>query len=196
MSSDKKSDNSNKDFSKSFESDSDEKILSESDLDKYYKDKLEEFNESDEKYHCDENIDKEDDHEIFIAEKLSSFSKNDMKRKYPIIAILGVVLGLILVIIAVILFSKTSEKIVDNVSFEESGIFDVLIGLVGFIILGLSFIRLFAKNYFSASIFKSLDNIDSSKPNEEKLNSKSKKNTKSKKNKTEKNEDRNNDKIV
>ncbi|MDR3291557.1 MAG: hypothetical protein LBT10_05330 [Methanobrevibacter sp.] len=188
MSSDKKSANSNKDFSKSLESDSDEKILNEADLDKYYKDKLEEFDESDETHHSDENIDIESGHEIFIAEKLSSFSKNDMEKKYPIIAILGVVLGLILIIIAVILFSKISEKVVDNVSSEESGIFDVLIGLVGFIILGLSIIRLFAKNYFSGSIFKSLDDIDSLKLNEKKLNSKSKKN------KTGKNEDTNNDK--
>lgn len=176
-----------KNFSKydksSFKSD---KISYLDESDNSYTDKLiEEVDESNNKNLIDENNEanknnkspnKEDQYKFLIAEKMNSFLKSDLEKKYPIITILGVIFGLILLVISIILFSGTnSEKIADNVSFQENGMVSVLIGLISFIILGLSIFRLFTKKSFFASIFKPLVDVDSLKLDEN-LNSEIKNN--------------------
>ncbi|MDR1819063.1 MAG: hypothetical protein LBR15_02295 [Methanobrevibacter sp.] len=166
--------NSSKYDKSSFKSD---KISYLTESDNSYTDKLiEEVDESNNKNLIDENNEanknnkspnKEDQYKFLIAEKISSFLKSDMEKRYPIIAILGVIFGLILIIISIILFSGgNSEKIVDNVSFQENGMFPVLIGLISFVILGLSISNLFMKKSLLDSIFKPLVDIDSLKLDE------------------------------
>ncbi|MDR2545038.1 MAG: hypothetical protein LBD03_05775 [Methanobrevibacter sp.] len=176
--------NSSKYDKSSFESDKNS-YLDESD--KSYTDKLvEEVDESNKKNLIDENKEEmknneslninENQYNFLIAEKINSFLKSDLEKKYPIIAILGVIFGLILLVISIILFSGTnSEKIADNVSFQENGMVSVLIGSISFIILGLSIFCLFTKKSFFASIFKPLVDVDSLKLDEN-LNSEIKNN--------------------
>jgi len=176
--------NSSKYDESSFKSDKNS-YLDESD--KSYTDKLvEEVDESNKKNLIDENKEemknnespniKENQYNFLIAEKMNSFLKSDLEKKYPIITILEVIFGLISLVISIILFSGTnSEKIADNVSFQENGMVSVLIGLISFIILGLSIFRLFTKKSFFASIFKLLVDVDSLKLDEN-LNSEIKNN--------------------
>ncbi|MDR2829560.1 MAG: hypothetical protein LBB45_00695 [Methanobrevibacter sp.] len=122
----------------------------------------------DESHVTSEENDKNPKYEFFISEKIYLFLKNDMEKRYPIVAILGIVFGLILVIIAIISFFGNSEKIVDNVNMKENGMFSVLIGLFGLVILGLSTFRLLTKKTNLGHLFKSLEEIDSPIFNEEK----------------------------
>ncbi|MDR2624341.1 MAG: hypothetical protein LBC39_07265 [Methanobrevibacter sp.] len=152
MSSDKKSSNSKLDSFRSIESD-------------------EKFSKSDDSVRDNSHKDILDDDEIFLLKKINLFSKNDMKKKYPVIAIFGILLGLIFIITAFTSLLGGSEKVADNVSLKDDGMFSVLIGFVGLIIFGMSIFRLFARRSVD-SIFKSLDGFDSIKFNDENLSSK------------------------
>ena len=97
------------------------------------------------------NIDHDDDtdydevkKEMPLFIKLKSLIKEDLKRKRPLIAIGGLVLGILLILISISLIAGNSDRVVDNVAFGEVGFLAAFIMLIAIIILIVSALKLFS----------------------------------------------------
>lgn len=144
--------------------------------------KIDEFdneNKSDEekKEVNNEKKEKNSDDELFLTSKTDEILSNDFKRKFPFLAIIGIVLGIIIILAGIFLILGASERVVDSVASGETGTLAIFVIFLGIVILGASSLVILSKN---SPISDKLDNLEDLKLLDEDEDSKRKNNSKNK----------------
>ena len=94
-----------------------------------------------------------------LTSKADEFLSDDFKRKFPILAIFGTVIGVILIIFGIISMLNASERVVDSVASGETGTISIFIIFLGILFLGFSFLKFFAKKGPISNAFESLNDL-------------------------------------
>ena len=96
-----------------------------------------------------------------IYSKIKEIIFEDSERKFHILPISGLAIGILFIIMGILIFLGNSDKVVDNVSFGETSSASVLIGFVGIILLALSLLKMFPNEKIFGNIFNLIQDFES-----------------------------------
>jgi len=110
-----------------------------------------------EKY--DDNTPSTSDEELFLTSKTDEIFSNDLKRKFPFLAIIGIVIGIIIILAGTFFILGSSERVVDSVASGETGTLAIFIMFIGILILGTSILIILSKSSILSYTFDNLNDL-------------------------------------
>jgi len=96
---------------------------------------------------------------LTIIAEIKEFLYNDLKKKFSLLVICGIVIGVILIIFGISLMLGDAEKVVDHVASGETGSSSIFVIILGIIILGVSILKFFQNAEPISNPFEKLDNL-------------------------------------
>lgn len=115
--------------------------------------------ESEEGKDIEEEMDSTFDADDLVSKQFDSLVDAKIG-KYPIISIIGLVLGVILLIIATMILNSGSQRIIDNVVSGELNVSVVILGFIGILLIVVSIYKLFALRNPFEDLTESINGID------------------------------------
>lgn len=94
----------------------------------------------------------------FMSKQLDSILKTSIGR-FPVLPIIGTVIGILLVIFGIITLDDISQRVIDNVVSGETSVEAIILLVLGVIILLVSVIKLFNIKTPLSDLGKEIDNI-------------------------------------
>lgn len=131
-----------------------------------------------EKDNNEKSKDNTSDKDLFLTSKTDEIISNDFKRKFPFLAIVGMVIGIVIILAGIFFILGASERVVDSVASGETGTLAIFIIFMGILILGASVLGILSKkgpilDTFNLDDLKLLDEDDYEDDHESKDNNKS-----------------------
>lgn len=98
-----------------------------------------------EKDNNEKSKDNTSDKDLFLTSKTDEIISNDFKRKFPFLAIVGMVIGIVIILAGIFFILGASERVVDSVASGETGTLAIFIIFMGIVILGASVLGILSK---------------------------------------------------
>ena len=99
--------------------------------------------------------------ELQLSSKIKETISKDSKRKFPILPILGLAIGILFIMIGTLVFLGNSDKVVDNVISGENSVLSVFIGFIGVIFISLSLLKIFSSRNPFGNVFNVIKDFES-----------------------------------
>ncbi|RBQ24024.1 hypothetical protein ALNOE001_05820 [Candidatus Methanobinarius endosymbioticus] len=99
------------------------------------------------------------DDKFSISSKADELLSDDSKRKFPILPIIGSIIGVLLSLLGIFLMLGTSNRVVDSVASGEIGTISIFVIFLGIVILGLSIFKILSKKRPISEAFDNLNNL-------------------------------------
>jgi len=94
-----------------------------------------------------------------LNSKVSEFIYNDFNKKFSLLVMAGLLLGVILIIFGISLMLGDAEKVVDHVASGETGSSSIFVIILGAIILGISILKFFRNAGSVSNVLGNLDDL-------------------------------------
>lgn len=107
----------------------------------------------------EEKSKKDFDNELPLTSKADEFLSDDLERKFPLLAIIGTAIGIIIIIFGIISLLSASERVVDSVASGETGTISIFIIFLGILILGISVLKILAKTSVLSNTFDNFSDL-------------------------------------
>ncbi|KZX15694.1 hypothetical protein MBCUT_13440 [Methanobrevibacter cuticularis] len=100
------------------------------------------------------------DEELEFSSKAKEIIDEDSKRKFPILSIIAIAIGIVIIIIGITTFLSISDRIADNVIFGEGAVTGVFAIFVGVLFLGIGILSIISTDSIFGNTFDKIKDLE------------------------------------